>query len=127
MGLGAAYAGTRRQDLLELLVPIVTDGGSSCEIQAQAALSLGMIFVGALEEDALSAIIETIMYMEDSQKDQTVARYLAVALGLLCMGVQENCEPTLDAIRTMEHPLTKYADIFIQGCAYLGTGNVIKI
>jgi 26S proteasome regulatory subunit N1 len=95
-------------------------------MQAQAALSLGMIFVGALEEDALSAIIETIMYMEDSQKDQTVARYLAVALGLLCMGVQENCEPTLDAIRTMEHPLTKYADIFIQGCAYLGTGNVIK-
>ena len=85
-----------------------------------------MIFVGALEEDALSAIIETIMYLEDSQKDQTVSRFFAVALGLLCMGAQENCEPTLDAIRTMEHPLTKYADVFIQGCAYLGTGNVMK-
>ena len=66
---------------------MITDTSSSCDIQAQAALCLGMVFVGALEEDALSAIIETIMYLEDSQKYQTVSRYFVVALGLLCMGV----------------------------------------
>ncbi len=82
MGLGAAYAGTRRQDLLELLVPLVTEG--TVERQAQAALALGMVFVGALEEDALSAVIETVMYLEDA--GQTVTRYFAVALGLLCLG-----------------------------------------
>lgn len=43
----------------------------------------------------------------------TVARYFAVGLGLLCMGQQENCEPSLDALRTIEHPLIKYADLFI--------------
>jgi 26S proteasome regulatory subunit N1 len=53
------------------------------------------------------------MYRTDSERDQTVARYFAVALGLLCMGQQENCEPTLDALRTIEHPLSKYADVFI--------------
>lgn len=92
IGLGLAYAGTNRevhsliQDLLEILMPIATDPNLSCEVSAFASLSLGMIFIGQLHEDALSAIIESIMYRSDSERDQTVARYFAVALGLLCVG-----------------------------------------
>jgi 26S proteasome regulatory subunit N1 len=41
-----AYAGTNREDLLETLMPIVTDPNLSCETCAFAALSLGMIFIG---------------------------------------------------------------------------------
>lgn len=81
-----AYAGTNREDLLEILLPIVTDSNLSCETSAFAALSLGMIFIGQLHEDSLSGIIESIMYRSDSEKDQSVARYFAVALALLCMG-----------------------------------------
>ena len=67
-------------------MPIVTDPGLTCELASFAALSLGMIFIGQLHEDSLSAIIETVMYRPDNEKDMTVARYFAVALGLLCMG-----------------------------------------
>ena len=62
----------------------MTDPGVSCDLSAFAALSLGMVFIGQLHEDSLSAIIETIMYRPDNEKDMTVARYYAVALGLLC-------------------------------------------
>lgn len=40
IGLGMAYAGTNREDLLELLMPIITDPSLSCETCAFASLSL---------------------------------------------------------------------------------------
>lgn len=57
MGLGIAYAGSARLDLLELLVPIVVDTGLSVELSALAALSLGLIFVGKCTEEVSNAII----------------------------------------------------------------------
>lgn len=57
MGLGIAYAGSARVDLLELLVPIVVDTGISVELSALAALSLGLIFVGKGNEDVSNAIL----------------------------------------------------------------------
>src|SRR6266536_2166692 len=44
MGLGLAYAGSNREQLLELLLPIVGDTSLDMQISAMAALSLGMIF-----------------------------------------------------------------------------------
>jgi hypothetical protein len=41
------------------------------------------------------------MYRSDPDKSATVSRYFSVALGLLCLGQQENCEPTIDALRTI--------------------------
>jgi len=110
--LGIAYAGTAREviniylyisfkEFIDVLVPIITDNSLSVEVSAFAALSLGLIFVSELNEDALSAIIETLMYRSEIDKSTTVARYFSVALGLLCLGQQENCEPTLDALRAI--------------------------
>ena len=47
MGLGLAYAGTNKEDLLELFLPIVEDTSLDMQLSAMAALSLGMIFVGS--------------------------------------------------------------------------------
>jgi 26S proteasome regulatory subunit N1 len=67
------------------------------------------------------------MYRSDPDKSATVSRYFSVALGLLCLGQQENCEPTIDALRTIQHPIGKYAEVMVLASAYLGTGNVVKI
>ena len=61
MGLGIAYAGTSRVDLLEILTPIVVDTGLSCELSAMAALALGLIFVGKCTEEVSAAILQTLM------------------------------------------------------------------
>jgi 26S proteasome regulatory subunit N1 len=57
MGLGIAYAGSAREDLLESLVPIVVDTGLLVETSALAALSLGLIFVGKGNEEVSNAIL----------------------------------------------------------------------
>lgn len=57
MGLGIAYAGTARLDLLEILVPLVVDTGLPCELSSMAALALGLIFVGKCNEEVSGAVL----------------------------------------------------------------------
>jgi 26S proteasome regulatory subunit N1 len=52
MGLSLAYAGTARPDLLEAISPIVLDSSNTLELQAIAALTIGMIYTGTCDEDA---------------------------------------------------------------------------
>ena len=47
IGIGLAYAGSRRQDLLERLSPLISDTNLSMEVSSLAALALGHIFVGS--------------------------------------------------------------------------------
>ena len=61
MGLGLAYAGSNREDLLELLLPFVTDTALDMQLSAMAALSLGLIFVGSAQSDVSEAIIQTFL------------------------------------------------------------------
>jgi 26S proteasome regulatory subunit N1 len=52
MGLSLAYAGSARADLLEAISPIVLDSSNTLELQAVAALAIGMIYTGTCDEDA---------------------------------------------------------------------------
>ena len=47
IGLGLAYAGSVREDLQLLLLPLVSDDSLSMEIASLAALSLGFVYVGS--------------------------------------------------------------------------------
>jgi hypothetical protein len=52
LGLSFTYAGSARADLLEAISPIILDSSNSIKLQAVAALSIAMIFVGTCDEDA---------------------------------------------------------------------------
>ena len=52
IGLSLAYAGSARADLLEAISPIVLDSSNTIELQAVAALSIGLIYTGTCDEDA---------------------------------------------------------------------------
>jgi 26S proteasome regulatory subunit N1 len=43
-GLSFTYAGTAREDILELVSPVILDGDSSIEVSSIAALVLGLVF-----------------------------------------------------------------------------------
>lgn len=87
VGLGLAYAGSHRQDLLDLLLPHVQDDGASMEITSLAALSLGFIFVGSGNGEIASAILQTFMERENSQLDEKWARYMALGLAFVYLGM----------------------------------------
>jgi 26S proteasome regulatory subunit N1 len=57
MGLSLAYAGSARADLLEAISPIVLDSDNTLELQAVAALAIGLIYTGTCDEDAAQSIL----------------------------------------------------------------------
>lgn len=128
VGLGHAYAGSRREDLLENLTPTIVDTSCSVEVSAMAAVSLGMIFVSSCNEEVAQAIIQTLLERQavDGALDGTWAHFFSVGLGLLFLGQQDQVEATLAAIDAVSHPMAKTAKLTVEGMAFAGSGDVLK-
>ncbi|KAK5947395.1 proteasome regulatory particle base subunit [Knufia obscura] len=128
MGLGLTYAGSARDDMLDYLLPIIEDSSLEMSLSAMAAISLGMIFVGSGNHQVAEAIA-TQMMDEDRQnqlKDKW-ARFMALGLGLLYFGRQEEVEVIIELLKSIDHPMAKPTATLASVCAYAGTGSVLKV
>ncbi|KAF6118478.1 eukaryotic translation initiation factor 4 gamma 1 [Phyllostomus discolor] len=85
-GLGLAYAGSNREDVLTLLLPVMGDSKSSMEVAGVTALACGMIAVGSCNGDVTSTILQTIMEKSETELKDTYARWLPLGLGLNHLG-----------------------------------------
>jgi 26S proteasome regulatory subunit N1 len=86
VGLGLAYAGSCREDLLGLLLPFVADETTSMEIASLAALALGFIYVGSGNGEVAATILQTMMERDDYALDDKWARFMSLGLALLYLG-----------------------------------------
>ncbi|KAJ6590579.1 armadillo-type protein [Mycena vulgaris] len=130
MGLGLAYAGSHREDLLQLIIPHISDDGVTMEIASLATLALGFIFVGSENGEITSTILQTLMEKAergDTGLDEKWARFMALGLGLLYLGLQDASDTTIETLKAIEHPISKTAQIVVEACAFAGTGNVLKV
>ena len=128
MGLGLAYAGSNKEELLEVLLPIVEDGSLSMQLSATAAVSLGLIFVGSSNHQVSEAIATTLMDEERQKhlKDKWT-RFMALGLALLYFGRQEEVDVILDILKAVDHPMAKPTSVLASVCAWAGTGTVLKL
>lgn len=136
IGLGIAYAGSNRQDLLDTLLPFVSEpprsmkAGQDADMQipAMAALSLGMIFIGSAQPDVADAIFQ-IFLDEDRvvQLKDKWTRFMTLGLALLYFGQQEEVDVVLETLKAIEHPMSKPASVLAEICAWAGTGAVLKV
>ena len=128
MGLGLAYVGSNKEELLEVLLPIVEDSALDMQLSAMAAVSLGLIFVGSSNHQVSEAIATTLMDEERQKhlKDKW-ARFMALGLALLYFGRQEEVDVVLDILKAIDHPMTKPTSVLASVCAWAGTGTVLKI
>ena len=127
-GLGIAYAGTQKMELIDVLLPIAANIEHANIVEVSlAALSLGMIFEGSCNDDIGSALVQRLMEATDEELNHTASRFLCLGLGLLYLGRSEQADVILEAVRTVEHKRGKYAEITLDTCARAGTGDVLKI
>ncbi|KAJ7734781.1 hypothetical protein DFH07DRAFT_988045 [Mycena maculata] len=85
MRLGMAYAGSHREDLLQLFIPHVLYN-VSMEVASLATLALGFIFVGSENGEITGTILQTLMEnaeRSDAGLDEKWARFMALGVGLL--------------------------------------------
>jgi len=127
VGLGMAYAGSEKEEVHELLSPLVIDTGLSMELASLSALSLGLVSVGTCQGDLSSSILQTMMERSEVELKDPFAKFMGLGLALLFLGKQEASEATLETLKVIEHPLAKQVAVLVEACSYAGTGNVLKI
>lgn len=128
MGLGLAYAGSNKEEVLTYLLPIITDTTQEMRVSAMAALACGLVFVGSAESEVTEAIVNTLLDEErSSQLTNKWTRFLALGLGLLFFGRQEEVDVILETLKVVEHPMAKPTSVLASICAWAGTGAVLKI
>jgi 26S proteasome regulatory subunit N1 len=128
MGLGLAYAGSNKEELLEVLLPIVEDASLDMQLSAMAAVSLGLIFVGSSNHQVSEAIATTLMDEErQKQLKDKWTRFMALGLALLYFGRQEEVDVILDILKAVDHPMAKPTSVLASVCAWAGTGTVLKL
>lgn len=128
MGLGLAYAGSSKDEVIELLMPMITDSTQDMQISAMAALACGLIAIGTSHAEVSEAIITTLM--DDERKNQLTdkwTRFLGLGLGLLFFGRQEEVDVILETLKAVDHPMAKPTAVLAEICAWAGTGAVLKI
>ena len=127
-GLGIAYAGSQREELMDLFIPIAanTESTNFAEVSF-AALSLGLIYVGTCDDEIGGILLQRLMESSDMELDENVSRFLCLGLGLVYLGKTERADAVLEAVRTVEHRMGKYAEITLETCAYAGSGNVLTV
>ncbi|KAI5309166.1 proteasome regulatory particle base subunit, partial [Ascosphaera atra] len=128
MGLGLAYAGSCKEELIGMLRPFVEDTSVDMQISAMAALSLGLIFVGSSNSDISEAIAATLLDPDrQKQLKSKWTRFMALGLALLYFGRQEEVEVALDILKAVDSPMAKPTSVLAEVCAWAGTGTVLKI
>lgn len=131
-GLGLAYANSKRVSVTEGTVPqllqVLQEENANSEIQGLAGLSLGLIRVGTGEADTAAAIWQCLMEKGESalQRDNNL-RFLALGIGLIYLGKQEDSSVMVESLRALPNPFGAMAATLLDVCAYAGTGNVLKI
>ena len=101
-GLGMAYAGTCRDELLEMLMPVVADNDTPLDIVAISALSLGLIFTGACHEDICQALITVLIERSQSTLEaESLTRLICVGIGLLYLGRQAEADMALELAKAV--------------------------
>lgn len=126
-GLGIAFAGSSNDEVLQLLLPLVSDLDVPIEVSSLAALALGHVFVGTCHGDITSTILQTLLERPFTQLTNKFVRFLSLGLGLLYMGKTEQVEDVLETIDAIEHSTSKTLKVLVNICAYAGTGNVLQI
>lgn len=126
-GLGIAYAGSSNEEVMGLLLPMVSDPEVHIEVASLAALALGHVFVGTCHGDITSSILQTLLERDMAELTNKYTRFMSLGLGLLYMGKTEQVDDVLETIDAIEHPISKTLKVLVNICAYAGTGNVLQI
>merc|ERR1712106_672115 len=126
-GLGLAYAGSNRQDVIQLLLPVFADPKSNMEVVGVTALATGLIAVGSCNGEVTSTILQTLMEKSEADMKDSYAKYLPLGIGLCYLGKQDAAEATIAALEVIPEPFRQIAVTLVEICAYAGTGNVLKI
>lgn len=127
LGLGLAYAGTNRDDVIELISNALREGNPTMEVISLACLAIGLIAVGSCNTDVSTILLSVLLERSELELKEHFAKFIALAIGLLFLGKGEAVDAMLESLKVINEPLRSFATVLVECCAYAGTGNVLKV
>ncbi|KAK4874499.1 hypothetical protein RN001_013859 [Aquatica leii] len=126
-GLGLAYAGTNRADVISLLIGAV-ENASNVENLAVASLSCGLVAVGGYNPDVINSILSKLVDARETEALKSpYMRLVVLGLGLCYMGRKNLIETSCAALEVFQEPFKTISKTILIMCAYAGTGDVLII
>ena len=114
LGLGLAYAGSNRSDVLKLLLPVLSDEKSSMEVVGVTALALGLVAVGTTNQEVGEALVTTLLAKFAYQLKEPFAKFMSLGLALTYLGCQDKCEVVLSCIEGLPAPFRQMTKTLIE-------------
>ena len=76
-GLGLAYSGSNRAEIIQLLLPVLADAtiASNMEVIGVTALALGLISVASCNEDVTTTFLQTLMEKSALELKEPFSKY----------------------------------------------------
>ncbi|CAF1573539.1 unnamed protein product [Didymodactylos carnosus] len=127
VGLGLAYAGRNRKDVVNLISNALKIDTPSMELFAFACLSIGVISVGSCKKKIIRTFLTLLVKRSKQELNGKFGKFIALAIGLLFLGKSDAVEEVLKWLEVFYEPWRSFARILVECCAYSGTGNVLKI
>eukprot|EP01134_Creolimax_fragrantissima_P004949 CFRG4949T1 len=128
MGLGIAYAGSSREEVIDLLIPVLSDSKSNMDVLGMTSVALGMVCVGTANTEVVQALLSCLM-SEKVAKNQTDVQVMFISLGLaLCyLKRGDAADTTMEALKAVPESIQQFSVVLLEVCAYAGSGNVLKV
>uniref|UniRef100_A0A915J7H7 26S proteasome non-ATPase regulatory subunit 2 n=1 Tax=Romanomermis culicivorax TaxID=13658 RepID=A0A915J7H7_ROMCU len=131
LGLGLAYANSKRQSVQETVVPmllqVLRERKATKEVMGVTALALGLIHVGTANGPVSTAIYELLCEKTELELKDFSCRLMALGFALTYLGKQNEADIAVEIMQTIKEPFGKMASTLVEISAYAGTGNVLKI
>nr|CAI5859800.1 unnamed protein product [Callosobruchus analis] len=126
LGIALAYAGSHRDDVIELLLPLISS--SSMEISSLSSLACGIISVGKHDNEVSVTILNKIIDMNGTDRLKSAyARLAGLGLALCYMGSRDAIDVPNEAVTILEEPFKSIMETILLMCGYAGTGDVLVI
>ncbi|XP_063692760.1 26S proteasome non-ATPase regulatory subunit 1-like [Bolinopsis microptera] len=117
LGLGLAAMTSKSSDIYEQLKNNLYQDDAI--IGEAAGISMGLVMMGSLDEDALSDMVQ---YAHETQHEK-ILRGLSLGIAMICYGQLEAADPTIQSLTDDKDPVLRMCGMYSVGMAYAGTGN----
>lgn len=126
-GLGLAYIGTNRTDVINLITPII-ENSTNAEVLAVSSIACGLIGVGTCNSEITNTILSRLVDWRDKDILKSSFMILVIlGLGLCYLGRKNAIETSLEALEVFTEPFCTTSKTVLNICAYAGTGDVFMI
>ena len=106
----------------------VVEEDASIQVAAMGSVAIGLVFAGTCNEEACQTIMQRIMEASEDDLNKPIAKFLILGFWVYYFwDGGKKLDAILEMMKTIDHKISKYAEISVRTCAYANTGNVLEV